>query len=323
MSDGGEIKASEAEPIQLDGLRRYSLTDRKSKVRKDLFARPLPESPTISQFLNSLPNILAAKDFKYAASAMARARRRGKPIILGMGAHPIKVGLSPIIISMMEEGFINAIAMNGACLIHDFEIALAGHTSEDVPETLMDGSFGMAEEPAKFIARSLASSGGEKGLASVLGEAILRSDLPHKELSILAAASRLDIMATAHVAIGTDTVHMHPEIDGALLGRATLVDFRKLAKAISMLEGGVYINLGSAVILPEVFLKALALVRNLGHRVYRFTTINMDFIRHYRPEQNVVKRPTVSGGKGISLVGHHEIMFPLLSAAAKEAFRSL
>jgi deoxyhypusine synthase len=253
------------------------------------------------------------------ADRLVCAARDKKMILLAMGAHPIKVGLSPHIIDLMERGIVRGLAMNGACVIHDTEVAMVGHTSEDVAARLGEGQFGMADEPARLINEAIQEGArSDTGLGEAVGARLSKEKLPHHALSLLARAHDLGVPVSVHVAIGTDTIHFHPSADGASLGKASHRDFRLFATLVSKLEGGVFINLGSAVILPEVFLKALSLVRNLGHDVKRFTTLNMDFIRHYRPMTNVVSRPTLEGGEGFSLVGHHEIMFPLLAAAVIE-----
>ena len=245
--------------------------------------------------------------------------RTGKMAVLAMGAHPIKVGLNPVIIQLLERGVIKAVAMNGAGIIHDAEIAMAGRTSEDVESALNGGSFGMAEETCRFINTAITKGKRQEwGIGKSLGREISQKNLPFANLSILATAERLGIPLTVHVAIGTDINHMHPTADGAAIGEGSHRDFRIFAQVVSQLEGGVYLNLGSAVVLPEVFLKALTVARNLGHRIEHFLAINMDFIRHYRPTVNVVERPTRMGGRGITLIGHHEIMFPLLAAAILE-----
>jgi len=274
------------------------------------------------KLLRGLPDILGAHDLRDAAARIATAIRRKKPIILGMGAHPIKVGLGPMIVDLIERGRLAAVAMNGACLVHDFEMAWGGRTSEDVGPGLDRGVFGMARETGEFI--NEATIDGMRrglGLGRAVGEAIVRARLPFRRTSILAACVRAEIPATIHVAIGTDIIHMHPSADGAAIGAGSLHDFRLLAGVVGRLDGGVYLNLGSAVVMPEVFVKALNLARNVGRPVRRVTTIDMDFIRHYRPGVNVVARPTATGGTGIRLTGHHEIMFPLLWAAVEEALR--
>jgi hypothetical protein len=273
----------------------------------------------MASWLSSLPRILAGNDFRAVVDRLARAARNRKMILLAMGAHPIKVGLSPHIIDLMERGIVRGLAMNGACVIHDTEVAMVGHTSEDVEARLGEGQFGMADEPARLINETIREGArSDKGLGEAVGARLSKEKFPHHGLSLLARAHDLGVPVSVHVAIGTDTIHFHPSADGASLGKASHRDFRLFATLVSRLEEGVFINLGSAVILPEVFLKALSLVRNLGHDVKRFTTLNMDFIRHYRPMANVVSRPTMEGGEGYSLVGHHEIMFPLLAAAVIE-----
>jgi deoxyhypusine synthase len=274
---------------------------------------------SVRGFLDGLPDILAARDLRIAASAIARAIQRDRPIVLGMGAHPLKVGLGPLIVDLIERGRLTALAMNGAGLVHDFELAWGGRTSEDVGPGLDRGLFGMARETGAFVNRAIRDGVvAGHGLGRAVGEAIAGERLPFRRLSVLAAAAKAGIPATVHVALGTDIVHMHPDADGAAIGEGSLRDFRLLAGAVARLEGGVYVNLGSAVVMPEVFVKALNLARNLGHPVRTLTTVDMDFNRHYRPAVNVVARPTATGGRGIHLTGHHEIMFPLLWAAVEE-----
>jgi hypothetical protein len=236
-----------------------------------------------------------------------------------MGAHVIKVGLNPIVIDLMERGVITSVAMNGAGIIHDLELAMLGQTSEDVAAALNDGSFGMARETGTFLADALSETGKNTGgLGLTVGRVILAKKLPLMDKSILAAGARLGIPVTVHVAIGTDIIHMHPGFDPAKAGAATHHDFRLLASIVATLEKGVYLNVGSAVILPEIFLKATTLVRNLGHTLADFTTVNLDFIKHYRPLTNVINRPTAKGGRGINLVGHHEILLSLIAAGVIE-----
>jgi len=239
--------------------------------------------------------------------------------MLGMGAHAIKVGLTPVIIGLMERGAITSLHLNGAGIIHDFELALIGQTSEDVDKEILTGAFGMAEETGSMINGAI-REGSAKGLGigEAVGGMILSGEFPHKDRSLLAAGARLGVPVTVHVAIGTDIIHMHPSFDGKATGDAAARDFRTFCSLVAGLEGGVYINLGSAVLLPEIFLKAVTLCRNLGHTLRHFTTVNMDFIQHYRPNTNVVRRPTHGGGRGYALTGHHEIMFPLLAAAIIE-----
>ncbi|MDQ7838522.1 MAG: hypothetical protein RDU59_08520 [Thermodesulfobacteriota bacterium] len=306
-------------PIDTGKIKTYSLKERESKVSREHFGRVLPPGARFSDFLQSLPDILAGSDLRAIVKRVAEAVRNGRPVLIGMGAHVIKVGLNPILIALMEKGVVSGLAVNGACIIHDTEIAMVGRTSEDVAVALGGGDFGMAEETAGFLNEAI-TRGAEEGLGlgEAVGRRILESGLPYAHLSLLATAARLDIPLTVHVAIGADIIHMHPKADGAAIGKTSLHDFRVFCSLVAMLDGGVYFNIGSAVILPEVFLKALSVARNLGHEVKQFTTVNMDFIRHYRPMTNVVSRPTMDGGQGYCLVGHHEIMVPLLAAAILE-----
>ena len=307
------------QPLSLEEVKTTSIKKRKSLVGVQDFARPIPPRSSMKTFFQSLPDFLAARDFKEVVGRMVGAYQEGKPVILGMGAHPIKVGLNPLIIRLMERGILQAVAMNGAGIIHDFEIAFAGQTSEDVSSEIGRGAFGMAEETGRMVNEAI-NDGWKKGwgIGRSVGEMIWRGKFAHRKMSITAAGARLRIPVTVHVAMGTDIIHMHPQARGEATGEGSHRDFRLFAGVVSRLEGGVYLNLGSAVILPEVFLKALTLVRNLGYGVKNFTTVNMDFIPHYRPLTNVVRRPTLAGGKGFHLTGHHEIMFPLLTAAIME-----
>ena len=309
-------------PLDPSRVRTVPLGKRPSKVQERLLGAPVRAGLSVRRFLRGLPDILGAHDLRDAAARIAQAIGRGKPVVLGMGAHPIKVGLGPLIVDLIERGRLAAVAMNGACLVHDFELAWGGRTSEDVGPGLDRGVFGMARETGEFV-NGATRSGVAKGLGlgRAVGDAILRARLPFRRTSILAACARTDVPATVHVAVGTDIVHMHPSADGATIGEGSLRDFRLLAAVVGQLDGGVYLNLGSAVIMPEVFVKALNLARNVGRPVRRLTTIDMDFLRHYRPGVNVVSRPTAIGGHGIRLTGHHEIMFPLLWAAVEEALR--
>lgn len=283
------------------------------------FADVPAKGDALSSFLEKLPESFAVNDFRAVVSAVVLAREHKRPVVLGMGAHPIKLGLSPLIIDLMKNKIVTAIAMNGACAVHDFEVAMAGHTSEDVARELCSGSFGMSKDTGKGV--NVAINKGVKkgyGIGKALGESISRGKFRYKDSSIFAAAYKMAVPLTVHVAIGTDIVHMHPEADGALIGKGSMSDFRLFASVVADLEGGVYINLGSAVILPEVFLKALNVARNLGNKVEDITTVNMDFIQHYRPRENVLMRPTMKSGRNFALTGHHEIMFPLLAAAIIE-----
>jgi len=301
-------------------VRTVPLARRQSLVAAPSLGRPVQAGMTVRGLVARLPDILAARDLRGAVERIAGALRRDRVVVLGMGAHPIKVGLGPTIVDLIERGRLAAVAMNGACLVHDFELAWNGRTSEDVGPGLERGTFGMARETGEFLNRATREGvAAGLGLGRAIGEAILRARLPFRRTSILAAAARAGIPATAHVAIGTDIIHMHPSADGAAIGEGSLRDFHLLAGVVARLAGGVYLNLGSAVVLPEVFVKALNLARNVGHPVRDLTTIDMDFNRHYRPAVNVVGRPTQAGGRGIQLTGHHEIMFPLLWAAVEDA----
>ncbi len=307
-------------PLNLWSVKTYPLMARPSKVSARDAAHVWRAGGTFRAYLDSLPNHLAVQSLRDIVAAVLEARRRGKPVILGMGAHVIKVGLSPILVDLLERGLVTAAAMNGAGAVHDFELAWAGFTSEDVEAQLVEGHFGMAEETGRFINEAV-MEGVRAGLGfgRALGERLLAAQPPHISQSLLAACARLDLPCTVHVALGTDIVHMHPSCDGAAVGEATQRDFRLLAAVVADLgDGGVYLNVGSAVLLPEVFLKALTLARNLGHRVRDFVTANLDFIQHYRPTENVVRRPVAQGGRGYALTGHHELLVPLLAAALIE-----
>jgi len=301
--------------FDLTGLQSYPLASRPSKVRIADFARP-EAMRGLGAALGGLPDLLGAADFKAVVAAIRAAREAGRPVIWGLGAHVIKTGLSPILVDLMERGFVSALALNGAGVIHDFEIALGGSTSEDVDAALGPGRFGMAEETGTLLNRAI-NDGVASGLG--LGQAVCAylaaTRPPHAAVSLLASAARLDVPVTVHVAIGTDIIHMHPDASGAALGEGSLRDFRYFASNVAHLAGGVFLNCGSAVILPEVFLKAVALVRNRDIPLDGLTTVNLDFLKHYRPLTNVVSRPTAGVGRGYSLVGHHEILIPLLAAA--------
>jgi hypothetical protein len=304
------------EPIDLSRINTYALSDRKSKVGSADAAKPWKRGSSFKTFLTRLPNILAASDIRKVIEAITSAVQQQHTVLWGMGAHLIKVGLNPVVVDLMQRDVISAVAMNGAGIIHDLELAMVGRTSEDVAAALSDGSFGMARETNVFLSRAIAAAAGtEQGLGEAVGRAIVKQGLAHADQSILAEGVRLGIPVTVHVAFGTDILHMHPAFDPAAAGAATHRDFRLFAGVVATLEKGVYLNIGSAVLLPEVFLKALSLARNLGYRVNDFTTVNLDFIQHYRPLTNVVRRP---GGNGISLTGHHEIMVPLIAAGVIE-----
>lgn len=308
-------------PINVSDLKTYPLKKRHSLVQVDDFATPWQRGGSFTKFYSSLPDILAVKTLRAVATAVVTAHRKGRPVIIGLGAHVIKVGLSPIVTDLIERGIVTAVAMNGAGIIHDFELALMGHTSEEVDAEIDDGRFGMAEETGRMLNRAICqgAAAGE-GLGEAIGRYIEQAsrEFPNRAISILATGVRLGIPVTVHVALGTDIIHMHPSADGAAIGATSLLDFRRLAAVVAGMEGGVYLNVGSAVLLPEVFLKTVSLGRNLGHPLVNITTVNMDFLTHYRPQTNVVRRPTQKGGRGYSLTGHHEIMLPLLAAAIME-----
>jgi hypothetical protein len=309
------------EEFDLSGVRTYPLASRRSKVRAEDFARPHEPGGRFADWLAALPRILGARDVTAVAQAVRAARARNAGIVWGLGAHVIKTGLSPIIIDLMTRGYVSAIAMNGAGIIHDFEVALSGGTSEDVDEALGPGTFGMAEETGTMLNTAIDSASAvRKGIGQAVGAMLGQLNPPHASLSIALAAHTLSIPLTVHVAIGSDIIHMHPDASGAAIGDASLRDFRYFASSVAQLEHGVYVNCGSAVILPEVFLKAVALARNRGIALERLTTVNIDFMRMYRPHTNVVTRPVAgTAGVGYSLVGHHEILIPLLAAAIIDA----
>ena len=307
------------EEFDLSGVGTYPLASRKSKAHAADFAAPYVSGSGAAGLLQSMPNILGSADFKAVVEAIRAARDAERGIIWGIGAHVVKTGLSPILISLMEHGFVSAIATNGAGVIHDFELALSGSTSEDVEEALGPGRFGMAEETGRLLNGAI-NDGVAGGLG--YGQAVLRylhhASPRHANVSVLCAAARLEIPVTVHVAVGTDIIHMHPAASGAAIGEGSLRDFRYFVSNVARLEGGVYLNCGSAVVLPEVFLKAIALARNQGRSLQGLTTVNFDFIRGYRPQTNVVSRPVAGVGRGYSIVGHHEILIPLLAAALIE-----
>lgn len=303
------------EEFDLSGVKTYPLASRKSKANAVDFATPFKGGGGAG-LVASFPSILGGSDLKAVVAAMRTARDAGRGILWGIGAHVLKTGLSPILIDLMERGYICALATNGAGVIHDFELALSGATSEDVDEALGPGRFGMAEETGRELNAAI-TSGVARGLG--LGQSVVeylhRLQPPHANVSVLAAAGRLEIPVTVHVAIGTDIIHMHKDASGAALGEGSLRDFRYFASNVARLEQGVYLNCGSAVVLPEVFLKAVALARNTGRSLAGLTTVNIDFVRQYRPQTNVVTRPVAGIGRGYSLIGQHEILIPLLAAA--------
>jgi hypothetical protein len=309
-------------PLDFSRIRTYPIKERPNKVHLDELARVWNAGGSFAQFIDSLPKILVGNDFRAVVDATANAVRHQRPVIVMMGAHPIKCGLNPILIDLMRRGVISAIAFNGAGAIHDFELALIGETSEDVQRGLDDGSFGMIDETGKHMNAALAD-GVRQGIGAgrALGEAIVTGQFKQKDLSLLHQGVVSNVPVTVHIAIGTDIIHQHPTTDGSVLGEATYLDFQKFASVVAKLEGGIVLNIGSAVIMPEVFLKALTIARNLGHTVDNFTTVNFDMIRHYRPTENVVKRPTHKGGRGYYIVGHHELLVPLWAAAVLEKLK--
>ena len=303
------------EEFDLSDVRTYPLASRQSKARVEDFARPVERGATFRTWLDSLPAILGARDLRRVVDAIVGARQRNAGIVWGIGAHVIKTGVSPVLIDLMQRGYVSALAMNGAGLIHDFELALSGATSEDVDEALGPGRFGMAEETGGLNAIVRAGVAAKQGLGEAVASWLSRENPPFADRSLLVAAQRAGVPVTVHVAIGTDIIHMHPSASGAALGETSLRDFRYFTSSVARLAGGVYLNCGSAVILPEVFLKAVALVRNQGATLDGLTTVNIDFLRMYRPQTNVVSRPVAGIGTGISLVGHHEVLIPLIAAA--------
>lgn len=307
------------EEFDLSGVRTYPLGSRKSKASVAGFAKPYRAGAGVAALIDSLPDLLAGADFKAVVAAIRAAREGGRGLLWGIGAHVIKTGLSPVLIDLMERGFVSGLATNGAGAIHDFEIALSGATSEEVDEALGPGRFGMADETGRLLNAAINEGVAQgRGLGQAIAMRIRDLEPAHERCSVFAAAARLDIPVTVHVGIGTDIIHMHPDASGAALGEGSLRDFRYFVANVARLAGGVYLNCGSAVVLPEVFLKAVALARNRGVSLDGLTTVNLDFTRLYRPQTNVVSRPVAGIGKGYSLVGHHELMIPLLAAALLE-----
>jgi hypothetical protein len=310
------------QPLDFGGLRTVGLAERGGKVKAGDFAAPYREGSGVVGLVDSLPHILAGEGFRAVVDAVAAARTKGRAILWGMGGHVIKCGLAPVLIDLMQRGYATGFALNGSAAIHDFEIALAGHTSEDVEAVLPDGRFGAAEETGREMNCAITAGDREGiGIGEALGRALCSST--HAASSLLAQAYAASVPVTVHVAMGTDTPHTHPAADPAAIGSAGHRDFRLFCACVTELnEGGVYLNIGSAVVLPEVFLKAVSAVRNLGHPLADFTTANFDFLQHYRPRVNVVERPhSGSGGRGYAITGHHELMLPLLAAALIEKGR--
>lgn len=311
------IYDNDLSPLELERVKTYPLASRPSKVSLDDFAKPIRGDASLNEFIDSLPNVLAVQSLRNLAARIQRARELQKPIIWGFGGHVIKTGLAPVIIDLMKRGYVSAIAANGSVLVHDAEIAMVGSTSEDVDATLSEGAFGGAEETGQLL--NTAARDGAKdqiGLGEAVGRALLSHNPKHRDFSLLCNAYESKIPFTAHITIGGDIAHFHPNFDGAALGATTHTDFRLLAQLVKRMDGGgVYLNVGSAVVLPEVFLKCVTLVRNLGHTLSEITTANFDFIQSYRPLTNVVRRPTEKGaGQGYSITGHHELNIPLLAA---------
>lgn len=301
-------------------IKTYSLKERPSKVNMESFAKPLPPSSTFLSFWDSFPDILAAKDLRNIVAGIVAAKDKDKPILWGIGAHVIKVGLSPVMISLLEEGFISLLAMNSAGIIHDVELALSGQTSEDVPLAMREGTFGMARETAEFVNKAaVVAKDRRQGFGHVLGELLLEQKAPYIQKSLLARCYEAGIPVTVHAVIGGDIVHMHPNADGGAIGAASMQDFKIFTKAVANVgDGGVILNIGSSVVLPVVIEKSIALARNLGYDVSRFIGVTFDFIRQYRSTLNPVERANDLGGKGYSIIGHHELMIPLLAAALRE-----
>jgi hypothetical protein len=314
------VSRYDIEPLDFSGLKTIPLRERGGKVRLEHLGKAHEKGSGIAAWLESLPRVLAADGLRAAVEAIEEARRRSRPVLWGLGGHVVKCGLAPVLLDLMRRGFATAFVMNGAAAIHDFEIAIAGATSEDVEVVLPDGRFGAAEETGREMNLAIAEGARDGiGLGEALGRSLERL-ARHPEASLLATAWAARVPVTVHVAIGADSPHTHPAIDPGALGRATHHDFRLFCRLVSQLhDGGVYLNVGSAVLLPEVFLKAVSTVRNLGCPLKDFTTVNLDFLQHYRPKVNVVERPHAgAGGRGISLTGHHELMVPLIAACLIE-----
>ena len=307
------------QPLDLSRLHTIPIQARGGKVHTGDFAEPY-QGGGVKAWLDSLPHILAADSLRAVAEAIAEARALKKMILWGLGGHVIKCGLAPVLIDLMRRGIVSAIALNGSGAIHDFEIALIGETSEDVAAGLREGTFGMVRETGELFNQGVNDvlERRDAGMGALLAEQLERVAAPHREYSLLDAGRRLNVPVTVHVAIGTDIVHMHASANGAALGLATFNDFRIFAAAVAGMRGGVYLNIGSAVILPEVFLKAFTIAQNLGAGLRDFVTVNMDMTAHYRPGENVLRRPAAVGGKSFTLLGRHEIMVPLLAQAVVE-----
>lgn len=314
----GSHKMKKYLPIDIENVKTYSITSRANKVHvSEHFAKPISAGLSCEALFDSLPRLLGAESLLGVADAIVAAYRASRPVVLAIGGHVIKCGLQPVIKGLIDQGVVTAVAMNGSAAIHDFEVSLVGATSEDVGAVLHSGDFGFSEETGGGINRALkAGMPSEIGFGEAIGRQILDHNHPFREYSLLASCVERGLPVTVHVAVGTDIIHQHPEMDGSVTGEMSFRDFRLLTSVVADLgEGGVWLNVGSAVIMPEVFLKALSIAQNLGYHVENFTTANFDMNQHYRPLQNVIKRPTSGGGKGYSITGHHEINIPLLAAA--------
>jgi deoxyhypusine synthase len=316
------VKKRFMQAVDLSRIQTVPLQARPHKVALAEFARPPEPRRSFSSFLASLPDCFAAKDLLAVATAVVAARSRNCPVVVGLGGHVVKCGLNPVLIDLIDRGLVTALAMNGSAAIHDFEVALVGQTSEDVAAGLKNGTFGMVRETGELMNRGInrVLEQPDNGMGSLLADILAETEPPFRQYSLLWAARRRQIPATVHVAIGTDTIHMHPSANGAAIGQATFNDFRGFAGVVSSLSGGVYLNLGSAVVLPEVFLKAFTIAQNLGAELHDFVTVNMDMTAHYRPGENVIRRPPSVGGRGYNLLGRHEIMIPLLAQTIVERF---
>lgn len=306
------------QPVSMDKIKTYSIATRDNKVNiAEHFAQPVDKGMTLAALLDAMPRLLGADSLRGVVDAVVAAHKGGRPVVLAMGGHVIKCGLQPVLKSLIEAGVITAVAMNGSAAIHDFEVSLIGATSEEVGDVLHSGDFGFSDETGGGMNRAL-RAGLERGVGfgRAIGDWILEKAHPYAASSLIATAVSCDLPVTVHVAMGTDIIHQHPEMDGAVTGEMSFRDFRLVSAIVADLgNGGVWLNVGSAVIMPEVFLKALSIAQNTGHHVDNFTTANFDMHQHYRPTLNVVKRPTAGGGKGYTIIGHHEINIPLLAAA--------
>ncbi len=305
----------------LSAVRTVPIAQRANKLRAEECASPPGEDHSFGAFLRSLPDVLVARDFLRLAAAIAGAASSKRAVVIMLGGHVIKTGLSPIIIDLIRQGIVTHLAMNGAAAIHDYEVARWGGTSEDVALGLRDGTFGMAEETGREMNDAFRLGLSQRwGMGESVARGLELRELAYPDLSMLLAAHRAGVPATVHAAIGAEIIHQHPTADGAAIGETSHRDFRRLAASLPALhDGGVVLNLGSAVVMPEVFLKALTIARNIGGgKPTTFTTCDMDMVRHYRPRVNVVQRPILEGGEGFEITGHHEIMVPLLSWAVRE-----